>query len=479
LNYNHALKLIFAASLVCGCSANTAYYQDLNIILDRGDFLAAAQFTEKSKEKAYGDKDSLLYELDEGMLLHLARDYGKSNEAFEKAKQIAENNFTKSVSNQAATFLISDNVRPYYGEDFERALINVFCALNYEMAGQESEALVEARQANQFLAALQTNYGYNNLYKEDAFVRYLMGMLYENQGEINDAYISYYQALQAYDRYSKDFGVPAPQDLVNDALRTASSLGFTDEIDTIQKTWCPAGPPATRPAYDTDEGEVVLVHYDGPSPVKIDNIVEIGFGKAWAYVSVVQPQGEAQEDVEKAQEIARGIVDTEQIKLAFPKYISGRYMIRGSRAELRDGTGKIVNKGVNEVVEDVGAIAKKNLDDHIARISMRTFARAAVKFALTHKISSSVEQSSNDKMLGWFVKKALTAASTATELADKRSWRTLPDKIQFVRLRAPQGTYDLHVDFVDKNDTFIEDRSVEGVKIAAGKKTFVIVKTLK
>jgi uncharacterized protein len=477
LKHNHAIKLVFVAALICGCATTTGYYQSLSFYLNQNEFLAAAQFAEKSKETVYGQKDSLLYNLDEGMLLHLAQDYAKSSESFERAKRIYEDNFTKSITNQAATFLVSDNVRPYYGEDFERALVNVFEALNYVMLGQENEALVEARQANAFLSKLQTDYGYKNIYKEDAFVRYLMGMLYENRGEINDAYISYFKALEAYGDYVKKFGTSVPKVLVADAVRTASALGFNDEINTIEETW---GIPDLQTDYEQDEGEVVLIHYNGPSPVKIDNIIEIGFGKAWAYVDVVQPQGQTEEDVEKARAIARSIVDTEQVRLAFPKYVSTKYVVEKTRAVLvGDDAGRVTQCNTGEVVDDIGAIAQKNLDDHIARIRIRTIARAAIKFALTHKISSSVEEKSGDKVLGWFVKKALTAASTATELADKRSWRTLPDKIEFLRLRAQKGIHDIRVEFFDQNNNSVEEKMLKGIKVIPCKKTFVILKTLR
>lgn len=137
------------------------------------------------------------------MLLHLDSQYSPSNLAFESAKQLAEKLFTKSLSKELSTLLVSDNLRPYYGEDFERALLHVFSALNYHLMGDATGALVEARQVDFLLTKLQTDHGHKNIYTEDAFVRYLMGLLYENQGEINDAYISYWKSLEAYGSYKK------------------------------------------------------------------------------------------------------------------------------------------------------------------------------------------------------------------------------------------------------------------------------------
>ena len=61
-----------------------------------------------------------------------------------------------------------------------------------------------------------------------------MGMIYENQGQLNDAFISYRQALEAYDTYRTHYGTPVPQALVIDALRTAQKLRFYDGIQEIR-----------------------------------------------------------------------------------------------------------------------------------------------------------------------------------------------------------------------------------------------------
>ena len=55
-------------------------------------------------------------------------------------------------------------MRPYYGDDFERAMIHVFNALNYVYLKQLDDALVEARRVDLFLNKLQTDYGHKKYY---------------------------------------------------------------------------------------------------------------------------------------------------------------------------------------------------------------------------------------------------------------------------------------------------------------------------
>ena len=55
-------------------------------------------------------------------------------------------------------------------------------------------------------------------------------MLYENSGERNDAYISYYKALKAYEENSKYYNFAIPEELIISCKRLAYELGFNDDL---------------------------------------------------------------------------------------------------------------------------------------------------------------------------------------------------------------------------------------------------------
>lgn len=458
---------LLAVCIIVACATNNAYYNNLNGLTAQGRYLDAATLIEQSKHDAYGEKNALLFYLDKAMLLHLGGNYAESNDCFEQAKKLAEQYFTKSVTTEASTLLVSDTMRPYYGEDFERALINIFGALNYLMLGSPMEALVEARQVDHFLTTLQVNYGGKNKYKEDPFARYLMGMIYENQNQINDAFISYRQALDAYKSGLKAYGMAAPRALINDALRTAQQLGFSDEIRDITRAWnisLEKLPPAS-------EGELIVLDYNGFSAEKVETIFEIAFGKAWAYAGAITVKGGEQAQVEQAGAIARSILFDEQVRMAFPKYERVPYRITRFRVSTPD------IEAPSEVVDDISAIAVRSLDDRITRVRVRTIARAAIKFALAHKISEKVEEQSGNAALGWLAKKALSVASTATEHADLRSWRSLPDKILMSRLPLYAGVHTVTVHFYDDNGAEMQSETLKDIVIKPGKKTFAIIRT--
>ena len=465
------LPLLIACLILPSCVSNVGYYTKVNNLVSAGDTAGALSTVDSSKESVYGEKNALLYHLDRGFLLHISSGYAESTADFDSVKRLYDDYFTKSITTEASTLLINDNMRPYYGEDYERALVNVFSAINYIMLGRDNDALVEARQADHFLTTLQVNYGYKDAYKEDAFVRYLMGMIYENQGEINDAYISYRQALDAYKYYEKNYGVATPQKLVSDALRTAKMLGFSSEIAEIKKNWPAAAAAGTSSPADGNTGELVILDYNGLSPEKVDTFFEISFGEGWAYVEGMKVEGDDRAKVDQARALVRSIAAEEQVRIAFPKFVPLGYAIGGALAETEDG-----RLYPGETVEDIGAIAVKGLDDRIARIRIRAIARGIIKFALTKEISRKVEQSSGE-LSGWLTQKVLTAAATATELSDKRSWRTLPDKIIMLRVPLTAGQHSVTLKYYDRNNQTIFTETLNNITIKPGKKSFFLVRT--
>ncbi|MBK8576524.1 MAG: hypothetical protein IPN90_12905 [Elusimicrobia bacterium] len=449
---------------MAGC-ATTLTLRDLNNFILKNEFAPAAEQVEKHK-KSYGEKNALLYYLDRGMLLHLANQYADSNQALENGKRIAKELFTKSVTAHLSTFLINDLMTPYYGEDFERALIFVFSAINYAAQNQGEAALVECRQLDSFFRALPFD-GERSAYQDDAFARYLAGLLYEDRGETNDAYISYIKSLEAYDAYAKFYKTPRPPKLVEDAFRSARRLGFSDKMADIQRRWGPAPPPL--PATE-ETGEVVLLHYSGLGPEKVDSFFEISVYKGWPYVEQVNTKSQDDTQVEQARAVMRSLAADKMVRIAFPKY--RRNAVRIRNVEVQSGSTTV--RG--DLVEDVGAIAVRNLEDRVLRTRAKAISRAVVKYLLSQQIASTVEKN-GDENLGFIVRTILQAASAATEVADKRSWRTLPDQITMARLSLAPGPQTLIVRFLDAQGLFIETREIKNVAVTQGKKTFIIVRT--
>jgi len=456
--------------LIISCASPRTLSKNINVLVASGNYEKAASIIEEAKYTHYKQKNALLYYMDIGFLQHISGNYEESNKSFKKAKQIAKNHFTKSISQESLTFLISDNMRPYYGESFERVLVNIFSALNYIYLGKESEALVEARQADFFLQKLKTDYGHKNTYLEDAFARYLMGMIYENQNEINNAFISYWKALDSYKKYSKYFGPHPPSLLISDALRLAKRLGLNDDVKSIKKQWGRHINDSQVTPLSRNEGEIVIIHYNGLSPRKIDHYFEISYGKGWAYVNSTKPRGEDKKKVEEAKAIARSIASSKMIRVAFPKYVSTPYRITRINAKI-DSSNDSLFKG--EVINNIGALAKLSLKDRINRIRAKAIARAVIKFTLVQKASKKVTEKKGTG-LGLLTKAVLQTAAAATEHADKRCWQTLPDQIQMLRIPLSKGKHNISLSFSDMHGKVIETKEFTTLLLKPAKRVLLV-----
>ncbi|MFN3551315.1 MAG: COG3014 family protein [Endomicrobiia bacterium] len=470
------LSFLFFIIYLFSCATHFTYYSSLKNLLSSEDYIKAESIIENNKFKEYGEKNALLYWLDKAITLHYAGKYQESILCFDKAEKLAEELYTKSITEEASSFLISDNVRSYQGEDFEKIFINVFQALNYLFLGKYEEALVEARKVDHKLKTLQVNYNNKNVYKEDAFMRYLTGLLYESQGELNDAFVSYRKAINEYLTNYKIYNFAIPQDLIFRSLKIAKSLGFKEEFEEIAKKNKLNISLKDINSTTDDKAEVIIFHYNGFAPYKIDHYIEVSFGEGWGYVGSIEVSNDEQKDLQKARQIARSIASEEQFLVAFPKFVPEQNRISYAVVEFYDIRGNVFLTQKTFIAENIETIAIQNLEDRIAKIRMKSIARAAIKYALSREITHKLTKDS-DELSKWLVKKALQVTSAAVEQADKRSWRTLPKEINLCIASLPEDEYNVKIKFYDKSGILIQEKSLGKIKTKKGKKTFLAVRT--
>ncbi len=449
---------------LAACSGLGKMYQQVETLVGTNQFGQAADLVGESRD-LFDDDDELLFHLERGELLHLAERYGQSNRAFERAKKLSRELFTESISAQAFSLFSNDTVIAYEGENFERALVHLFSALNYTMLGDPGAAAVEARQVDALLAKIQTDSGTASVYKEDAFARYLSALLYEQRGDFDEALVAYRQALAGYEGYKRDYGTRRPKALLPLALAAAERQG-PSSVRRMKEQYGRGKPRRLAPGY----GEVAVLHYNGWVPRKQSSFFEVSFGRAWVYVGDMQPRGDEAQKVDRAFAGARAVAASKMLRIAFPTYVDvGRQIRRMSVSA--DG-----QRAEAQLVEDLGRIARKSLDDRKARIFAKAVARAAVKYALAEGICQ-VAYSQLDQLPAAIACAAAHAANALSEVADTRSWRTIPDQIWLSLLPLPEGRHDLDLVFTGQGNAVVETQSIEGVEVASGQRTFVIART--
>ncbi|MBJ18385.1 MAG: hypothetical protein CL933_03070 [Deltaproteobacteria bacterium] len=459
---------------VVGCASTGHVQQRLTAQMMAGDYPAAIEIVEAEKQRSYGGKNRLLYFLERGMLLHVVGRYAESNLAFEEAKRIGNDLYTESLSRTGLSLVSNDYALDYAGENFERTLIHLFSAMNYLKMYEPEAAQVEIRQVGDYLRKLQIDSSNENVYQEDAFARYLSALVYESNGEYDSALVDYKKALDAYGDYSSKFSVARPGSLFPNAGRVAGRLGQWAGDDLRDRGW--DGSTRVIPA---DSGELVILHYNGLSPIKGQTRFTIPFAEAWLMVALIQVAADdaSREDINRAIALASTISGVDLISVTFPKYVDRPYSI----ALMEPRVESAAQTTGPELVEDIGAIAKKDLEDRIVRIRAKAIARAAIKYAIQKGVAIAAERADDDRgrMLGLGTHVIGNIVRFASEQADKRVWSTLPDQIWMSSMILPAGTHDLEVDFWTAESVLVESREISNVEIEAGGRQFVILRTVK
>ncbi len=404
--------LVATSLLLAGCAMSTSFYKKVDADMSRDNFVQAAQVVKSNRAK-YGKNSTVLYNLEEGLLLHYAGEYRLSTDHLAASEREMDELYTKSISKIAGSFVLNDNELPYQGEDFEKVYVNLFMALNYAELGRTEDALVEARKVDLKLNEYSQRYGGKNSFKQDAFIRYIMGLLYESDGDVNDAFISYHQAYEGYKAYDSLYHTACPSFLKSDLVRTAGELGFTDRLERYEKEFGMSYSDSSK-----SMGNLLLVVYSGKGPIKEQVKIR---------VSIPDTSGEVH-----------------SFFIAVPKFHARQKGFRTYDVSVLGGAKQ--ERIATQVGENVNMIAEKDLQDRLSLIYLKAGGRAILKFLAAEKIKKETKAKGKGSYLTNLLTSSLVdAAYNASEQADIRTWRTLPHDIQIAQFLLPPGTYSLAV----------------------------------
>jgi hypothetical protein len=427
---NIVLLLLFAVLTAGGCATHSQSLEKVRESLLAGRTEAAYREFARKKEKS----DDLLYLLERGYLAHEAGQYDSSNIAFDAAELRAEELYTKSISGEVAALITSDNILPYRGYPHELVMIHYYRAFNYLMLGQRDGALVEARKANQRLVVLQDAKEGKATYKNDAFMQYFTAMLYEAEGEHNDAVVAYRDAHRGYETYAELYGTAAPPSLLADFYAALFRVGAADEAGTLLERY-----PSLQKESDLRMRANAVV------------FIETGFTPYLDAVDITIPVLEETDseyrdckgcENDYADVLVsryhhniyswrrRDLALDHVLHFSFPMMVN--FPTEAYTVAVACATGHAL---APVTVEPLDAIAKRSFDERIPKILVKTVARALIKeFA-------RVQAKKEDKALGALV----NIFNVATERADTRSCLFFPKTIWMAQLELPPGKHDLEI----------------------------------
>jgi hypothetical protein len=303
----------------------------------------------------------------------------KAVEDIEKTALISAENLGETI----LTWTISESAQAYQGEGYERVLVHAGLALAYIAKGNLEDARVEVRQSNALLESEEKLY--EKEYKAGGLGHFLSAVSYELDGEPDQAWIDYDRMRQ------KDVGT----ELAGRALaRLAKVMHREDELGDDMAKYGDSDAPE-------DAANIVVVAGVGLAPFKHEITLPIP-----------TPSGLLQWSVPSFTERPQPVSAVE-------------ISVSGGDRSIR-----------TVVVEDLGRVAKENLEDRIAWLAAKSAVRAFLKRELTRQLE---EQS------GLWGRLAGDLFTFVTERADLRSWETLPDTWQAARVFLPPGSHELHL----------------------------------
>lgn len=337
------------------------------------DFAAAEAVYAKADEEGV---DQLVYLFDRGIVRYNAGRYEESIKDFRLANDLSEIKDYTALATEVATLITNDRIVDYKGEEFEHVLVSMYLALNFAALGKEEDAIVACRQVNRKLERLRSeskrHYGLN------AFAQYLSGLMFEKEGNWNNAYIAYKKTAEIEPEFSR-----IKQDMVRGALRTENG----SELDKWKRTLGVTETDVKEAGRELKKtGAVVLLYQNGFAPEKVSS-------PSW---------------------------------YELPEYFPRQNRHRAARLYL---DGKEV--GRTEILYNVEKVAMQNLKEKYASLIAKRLAGVVAREVIGNQLDKEAQG------LGTIVKIAMYAASQP----DLRSWLTLPKDFQAVRAQVAPGTY--------------------------------------
>lgn len=445
LNVLKARTVLLVLPFLISCASYRTKLSDYYSNIGRENYAAALE-AKKANRFLSQDRNKLLYYMERGKLFHLMQSYDSSNLYLNKADE-----FLESKRKTAGDFITSNLLNPmtqtYLGEDFERFMIHYYKALNYLYLNDPEGARVEARRITLSTSEQEDKFRVgSDRYKQDAFAFTVQGMIYELNGETNNAFISYRNAVDLFLRNESQtyYGVHLPKQLVQDLYKTAFAVGFTDQIDIYSTK--------TGIAFEqkpvAEGGELIVFFEKGMAPVKVDQSITVtndginGFFFDGPYGRTGVPFNYAAAGWVKP----RPLNEFRMLRVAIPGYEPRQY--RADRFTIQANGESYTG----ELAQEFNVLAKQVLEERMVKEISAALVRMVVKKTSEYAVSEAAKAvaKSSDKKDEKKKQRdgeaaALTAGllmnifNSATEKADTRNWQSLPAFIQYVRVPLKKG----------------------------------------
>ena len=402
--------------ILTGCTTYNDRFADIRRDYVAGNFEAAAAVTQKAVEaEGESGKDALLWQLEHATILRAAGKRTESEAAFARARDLYMSNLDAAkvrLLRGGAELLTTSDSAPYWGTGYDGIMIDTYQALHALSGGDIPRARVELVRA--FLLQQEVvEMNASRIEKEQAEAR-------------KDANVS--TAVES-GKGQVASGVEAAEEIKFELDAYADYVNpFTVYLDALFHAT-----QATSPS-DTERARVSLTRMRAFAPnnatVQEDLRKVTNEGRIASGVYVIFETGMAPRLTEEKFQLALPIQHVPYIGFAYPKLVTDPLYVRCMK--VRSGGHTVTT----ERVASMDAVIGREFNNNFPSILTRTIATAVLKAVAAAVANEAARKSDNGLVqVGTWV--GTLALQAGTNVADTRSWQTLPKEFQVARVEMP------------------------------------------
>lgn len=228
--------LLISIFILTSCVTVADYnFHTINKALNANDFASVYYELENPNGIMYTNRDSVLENLDKGIISHYAGEFERSNQELSKAESLIEKFQAVSITQAIGSTITNDTVKDYAGDPYENIYTNIFMALNYIQLNNTEDAFVEIRRMDNKLKAISAKYRKeiesnklalkNNAksvpdtsmnFHNCALARYLSMLMYRSEADYDNAEVDYKYIREAFTFQKQTYNFPVPDCIKND-----------------------------------------------------------------------------------------------------------------------------------------------------------------------------------------------------------------------------------------------------------------------
>ena len=420
LNRKHlarCLATLAVALTLAGCTTYNQQNKFAQYYVQSDLVNAEKEATKKAEDKQDG-KDEIIWRLEQATILRAAGKYQESNKAFDRAEaridKYAEEAKVK-LGNEAGAILSNQANLPYRGRAYDGIMLNTYKSLNYLQLGQPDKARVEITRAYiRQQDAVEENKKRIEKAQEEAEQSKAKANIEKARqdekfkGQLEGGFAEL-NTLKPYADYVNPFTV-----YLEGLYYMACSTGLPDLEKSRQAFQRVSAYTADNKFVKADQDTLAALVQGQEFPPTTYVIFETGRGPMRDQLRI---------------DIPIIITDVSYVGAAFPR-IKFQDNFTPNLVVTAGGVSE-TTLPVASMDSVVGQDFKHELPTIITKTLVSTITKAVAAYAVNHAAMQS------DAVLGWVARIGTAVAQASVNIADLRTWTTLPKEFQICRVPTP------------------------------------------